>query len=306
MILRPLKHFTDFNPRIYLSIILLIYEILVFFSISVVSESVPSPQVSPEKKDDDSSVNIANDENEEEKETKDKKDEEPKEQKEEQDEKEKKVEDKSKEDESKDKDVDSITAELKQAEEEEEETKSASEEMPSFDEFKRQHLQEEEKQKNILKQQQEVKAGTETINKPKPRKIKQRKQNNYASIDCGAKILKANPEASNIFSILQDNRDLYMLNPCSAKIWLIVELCDNVQVKTIEIANFELFSSTPESFRVYVSGRYPTREWTLLGTFQARDERNLQSFPLDEPIYAKYIKVRPSLSGVLFMSRTLL
>ncbi|XP_031572610.1 SUN domain-containing ossification factor-like isoform X2 [Actinia tenebrosa] len=240
--------------------------------------SLPTPEGVPDKKDADSSASVF----------KDKKEEEPKDIKEDTKDKDEKEETKSKE-ESKDKEDDSITAELKQAEEE---TKSTSEEMPSFDEFKRQHLQEEEKQKNILKQQKEVKgSGPETIDKHKPRKIKQRKQNNYASLDCGAKILKANPEASNIFAILQDNRDLYMLNPCSAKIWFIVELCDNVQVKTIEIANFELFSSTPESFKVYVSGRYPTREWTLLGTFQARHERNLQSFPLDEPIYAKYIKV---------------
>lgn len=177
---------------------------------------------------------------------------------------------------------DSITAALKQAEEE---SKPKEEEMPSFDEFKRRVLQEEEeKSKQLIS---ENASGTAQ----KPKKVKERKQSNYASVDCGAKILDHNSEASNADSILVENKDLYMLNPCSAQVWFVVELCDVAQVKSIQIANFELFSSTPESFRVSVSTRYPTREWSMLGTFQAREEREIQTFPLDEPIYAKYFKV---------------
>lgn len=37
--------------------------------------------------------------------------------------------------------------------------------------------------------------------------------------------------------------------------------------------------------------RYPTNKWAKLGTFHARDERTVQSFPLDEHLYAKYVKV---------------
>lgn len=181
-------------------------------------------------------------------------------------------------------DDDSITAALNQAEEE---TKPKEEEMPSFDEFKRRVLQEEEEKSK----QQSAENSNGTAHKLKPKKVKERKQSNYASVDCGAKILDHNDEASNADSILVENKDLYMLNPCSAKVWFVVELCDIAHVKSIQIANFELFSSTPESFRVYVSKRYPTREWTMLGTFQAREERTIQTFPLDEPIYAKYFKV---------------
>lgn len=181
---------------------------------------------------------------------------------------------------------DSITAALNQAEEEGK-PKEEDEEMPSFDEFKRRVLQEEEEKSK----QQSAENASGTAHKPKPKKVKERKQSNYASVDCGAKILDHNEEASNADSILVENKDLYMLNPCSAKVWFVVELCDVAHVKSIQIANFELFSSTPESFRVYISKRYPTREWTMLGTFQAREERTIQTFPLDEPIYAKYFKV---------------
>lgn len=44
--------------------------------------------------------------------------------------------------------------------------------------------------------------------------------------------------------------------------------------------------------------RYPTNKWQKLGTFHARDERTVQSFPLDEHLYAKYVKV--SWSGLNF------
>ena len=56
--------------------------------------------------------------------------------------------------------------------------------------------------------------------------------------------------------ILSENKDAYMINPCSASIWFIVELCELVSVRSLEIASFELFSSTPKSFKVYASERW--------------------------------------------------
>ncbi len=118
------------------------------------------------------------------------------------------------------------------------------------------------------------------------------KKTNYASNECGAKVVAANIEAENTAAILTENKDLYMLNPCSSNIWFVIELCEKVQVETVEIANFELFSSTPEAFKVYFSSRYPTREWQLVGSFVAKSERVIQSFNLQEKSYAKFVKVR--------------
>lgn len=36
----------------------------------------------------------------------------------------------------------------------------------------------------------------------------------------------------------------------------IIELCEPVQVKQLDIANFELFSSTPKDFLVSISDRW--------------------------------------------------
>ncbi|XP_016308104.1 SUN domain-containing ossification factor [Sinocyclocheilus anshuiensis] len=114
---------------------------------------------------------------------------------------------------------------------------------------------------------------------------------NYASVECGAKILSSNPEAKSTSAILMENMDMYMLNPCNNKIWFIIELCQPIQVKQLDIANFEIFSSNPKDFLVSISDRYPNKKWVKLGTFHARDERTVQSFPLDEHLFAKYIKV---------------
>ncbi|XP_021171288.2 SUN domain-containing ossification factor isoform X4 [Fundulus heteroclitus] len=157
------------------------------------------------------------------------------------------------------------------------------EDIPTFDEWKRK-MMEVEKEKTL---------STHTSNNGGSHSAKkvQKNFNNYASVECGAKLLGANPEAKSTSAILKENMDLYMLNPCSTKIWFIIELCEPIQLKQLDIANFELFSSTPKDFLVSISDRYPTNKWLKLGTFHARDERTVQSFPLDEQLYAKYVKM---------------
>ncbi|KAG7525497.1 hypothetical protein JOB18_027570 [Solea senegalensis] len=157
------------------------------------------------------------------------------------------------------------------------------EDIPTFDEWKRK-VMEVEKEKTLFPHASNN-GGSHTLKKT------QKNFNNYASVECGAKILGANPEAKSTSAILKENMDLYMLNPCSNKIWFIIELCEPIQVKQLDIANFELFSSTPKDFLVSISDRYPTNKWLKLGTFHARDERTVQSFPLDEHLYAKYVKI---------------
>ncbi|XP_013869271.1 SUN domain-containing ossification factor [Austrofundulus limnaeus] len=158
------------------------------------------------------------------------------------------------------------------------------EDIPTFDEWKRK-MMEVEKEKTAQSTHPSSNGASHTVKKV------QKNFNNYASVECGAKILGANPEAKSTSAILKENMDMYMLNPCSTKIWFIIELCEPIQVKQLDIANFELFSSTPKDFLVSISDRYPTNKWLKLGTFHARDERTVQSFPLDEQLYAKYVKM---------------
>uniref|UniRef100_A0A8C4PS08 SUN domain-containing ossification factor n=1 Tax=Equus asinus asinus TaxID=83772 RepID=A0A8C4PS08_EQUAS len=157
------------------------------------------------------------------------------------------------------------------------------EDIPTFDEWKKKVMEvEKEKSQSMHPSSNGGLHATKKV---------QKNRNNYASVECGAKILAANPEAKSTSAILIENMDLYMLNPCSTKIWFVIELCEPIQVKQLDIANYELFSSTPKDFLVSISDRYPTNKWIKLGTFHGRDERNVQSFPLDEQMYAKYVKV---------------
>ncbi|XP_076018321.1 SUN domain-containing ossification factor isoform X2 [Genypterus blacodes] len=157
------------------------------------------------------------------------------------------------------------------------------EDIPTFDEWKRKMMEVEKEKTHST--HTSANGGSHTVKKA------QKNFNNYASVECGAKILGSNPEAKSTSAILMENMDVYMLNPCSNKIWFIIELCEPIQVKQLDIANFELFSSTPKDFLVSISDRYPTNKWLKLGTFHGRDERTVQSFPLDEHLYAKYVKV---------------
>ncbi|XP_054977423.1 SUN domain-containing ossification factor isoform X6 [Sorex araneus] len=159
--------------------------------------------------------------------------------------------------------------------------------IPTFDEWKKK-VMEVEKEKSLSAGQSMHLSSNGGLHASK--KV-QKNRNNYASVECGAKILAANPEAKSTSAILIENMDLYMLNPCSTKIWFVIELCEPIQVKQLDIANYELFSSTPKDFLVSISDRYPTNKWIKLGTFHGRDERNVQSFPLDEQMYAKYVKM---------------
>lgn len=59
----------------------------------------------------------------------------------------------------------------------------------------------------------------------------------------------------------------------------------------IDLANFELFSSSPRDFSVSLSDRFPTRDWRSVGHFTAQDERDIQSFNLDPHLFGKFIKV---------------
>jgi hypothetical protein len=117
----------------------------------------------------------------------------------------------------------------------------------------------------------------------------------YSSFDAGATVLKSSRGAKNAKAILVENKDSYMLMECADdNKYVIIELSDDILVDTVVLANFEFFSSMIRHFRVCVSDRYPVKldKWKDLGTFEAKNSRDIQSFLVDNPqIWAKYIRV---------------
>lgn len=177
----------------------------------------------------------------------------------------------------------------KEKEESEGGEKSKDSGMLSFTEWKKKldlKKEREKEEEDVVDISKLVSQKNKTVLK-KTNKIKK----NYASLECGAKVISANEEATNIISVLKEDKDAYMLNPCNVKAWFIVELCERIELHSIDFANFEMFSSTPESFVVHVSSRYPTREWEVAGKFQGKPEKNVHTYTFEERFYAKYIKI---------------
>ncbi|KAJ5099778.1 hypothetical protein N7532_006779 [Penicillium argentinense] len=118
---------------------------------------------------------------------------------------------------------------------------------------------------------------------------------NYASFDCAATVLKTNSECKGSSSVLVENKDSYMLNECRAQNkFLILELCDDILVDTVVLANYEFFSSIFHTFRVSVSDRYPAKpdQWKELGVYEARNTREVQAFAVENSlIWARYLRI---------------
>lgn len=158
--------------------------------------------------------------------------------------------------------------------------------IPVFSEWTQQQIQEaENKLTNSTEPNKDIK--NETLAK---HQIVQMRQKNYASPDCGAKVLASNPEAQSTSSVLTD-KDEYLLSPCTDRIWFVVELCDSIQAQRVELANFELFSSPLKSVSISVSNRFPTREWTFAGQFDAKSERDVQVLELSSTLFGKFARV---------------
>uniref|UniRef100_A0A8D8B1X6 SUN domain-containing ossification factor n=1 Tax=Culex pipiens TaxID=7175 RepID=A0A8D8B1X6_CULPI len=161
--------------------------------------------------------------------------------------------------------------------------------MPVFSEWAQKQMAEAEKKLGEHVNASEKKRSAKPPgHKMPPLKLRAK---NYAAPDCGAKIIASNPEAQSTGSVLTSHKDEYLLNPCTSKIWFVVELCEPVQAERVELANFELFSSSPKDFSVAVSNRFPTRDWSNVGKFTAKDERDVQNFNLHPHLFGKFVRV---------------
>jgi Sad1 / UNC-like C-terminal len=167
--------------------------------------------------------------------------------------------------------------------------------IPVFSEWAQKQLEEAEKkleeEKVNISTQKKSNAVSQKPQNGKVQTSMKLRAKNYASPDCGAKIIATNPDAQSTGAVLTSHRDEYLLSPCTSRIWFVVELCEAIQAESIELANFELFSSSPKDFVVSVGARFPTRDWSTVGQFTAKDERDVQSFQLHPHLFGKYVRV---------------
>ncbi|GAB1523203.1 hypothetical protein RhiTH_006334 [Rhizoctonia solani] len=108
---------------------------------------------------------------------------------------------------------------------------------------------------------------------------------NYASVDCTARVHSAGKSMKSASSILSSKKDKYMLAPCSAKNkHIVVELCDDIRVDTVQLANFEFFSGVFKDIAIYLgrtnNPHSPKLNWVGAGVFRAKNVRGIQTFRL--------------------------
>ena len=128
---------------------------------------------------------------------------------------------------------------------------------------------------------------------------------NFASLDCAAVVHRTNPEAKFASSILSEKKDRYMLSPCphsggklkGGRQFVIVELCEEIEIDTIVLANYEFFSNMFKKFTVTAAKQLTGREndWTQLGVFRARNVRGQQVFRIPSAprskAFFRYIRI---------------
>ena len=120
---------------------------------------------------------------------------------------------------------------------------------------------------------------------------------NYASLDCSARVHTSHRSAKSASSILSSKRDRYMLSPCNSKEkqFVAVELCDDIRIDTVQLANFEFFSGVFKDFSVSVAKTYTTDidGWTHVGSYKAKNVRGVQSFhpPTSLRDFYRYIRI---------------
>ncbi|KAF7967756.1 hypothetical protein HWV62_11325 [Athelia sp. TMB] len=122
---------------------------------------------------------------------------------------------------------------------------------------------------------------------------------NYASLDCSARVHLTHKTAKSPSSILSDKKDRYMLSPCGSSKgqnqFVVVELCEDIRIDTVQLANFEFFSGVFKDFTVSVAKTYSTDKegWTVAGTYKAKNVRGVQSFhpPTSLRDFYRYIRI---------------
>ncbi|KAG8684308.1 hypothetical protein FRC11_012290 [Ceratobasidium sp. 423] len=98
-------------------------------------------------------------------------------------------------------------------------------------------------------------------------------------------------------SILSSKKDKYMLAPCSTKNKdVVVELCDDIRVDTVQLANFEFFSGVFKDIAIYLARTNNPHShklsWDLAGVFRAKNVRGVQTFRLYNLPYTFYRYIR--------------
>ncbi|KAA1085423.1 hypothetical protein PGT21_006683 [Puccinia graminis f. sp. tritici] len=113
---------------------------------------------------------------------------------------------------------------------------------------------------------------------------------NYASFDCSASIHRSSKHTKSPSSILNEKKDKYLLTPCTNhkskqhNNFVVFELCDEIEIDHVVLANFEFFSSMFKLIKMSVSNSglegVGRAEWVDVGFLKTHNTRGFQVFPI--------------------------
>ncbi|KLO08128.1 hypothetical protein SCHPADRAFT_880858 [Schizopora paradoxa] len=119
---------------------------------------------------------------------------------------------------------------------------------------------------------------------------------NYANLDCSARVHNSHRSSKSPSSILSSKKDRYMLSPCNTPgedKYVVIELCEDISIDTVQLANFEFFSGIFKEFTVKVAKTLASDDsWTFAGKYTAKNIRGIQTFHLPTSVRDFYRFVR--------------
>ncbi|KAK2197759.1 bifunctional SUN domain-containing Suco-Slp1-like/SUN domain/Galactose-binding-like domain superfamily [Babesia duncani] len=86
----------------------------------------------------------------------------------------------------------------------------------------------------------------------------------FASDESGCRIVASSQSLSHVSSILNNDRNLYMLAPCRKGDWLILSFPESISIEKIVFLSYEYYASTYKYISVSASDVYPANKWTVL------------------------------------------
>ena len=118
---------------------------------------------------------------------------------------------------------------------------------------------------------------------------------NFASVECGAKLIKSSPSLKHPQHLINKNQDEYMLMECNDQNFFIIELCETIKVMRFELDNFELYSGAARNFTVRAVDKYSNnlKDWNVIGNFEASsDKMGVQNFfDFELKLFGKFVRV---------------
>jgi len=116
---------------------------------------------------------------------------------------------------------------------------------------------------------------------------------NFASQSAGAVILDKSPAtAKGYHYLLNDDKDKYGISSCHEKKWVVIGLSEDILITSVEVSNYEKYSSMLKDFQLLASNNYPTDEWINLGTYTAKPQLGSQAFNVTSESHTRYLKVK--------------